>query len=477
MLNRQIADDRDIGPAIGTWPGGFHGADRGYARRQILIAHCGLVRTLLSGNGKGTDMQTGIRIKLAFWLMMTAVTVPALAQSDVRGQGVADRPRPDFDPYGYPVGAFTLYPSVTTAVLATNNYLATDTNKRGDLYAVVSPEVQLSSNWVRNRLTARAYFNQSLHANLSNQNIAQYGVSLGGALDVSHATQITADTSAGHYVENRADLGSFQGTSEPVTYSAYRARLGISQNFNRLTLNGSVALNELNYNNIPVPGGPPINQHFRDVRAFTGVLSAQYEVASGIGLILTGQYDNNFYSFRPGQLGFDPLINIDRASSGFNLEGGITFELSSLVFGSIQFGLLSRNYRDARLRDFQGPSYSANILWNVTPLTSLRLTAQRSVEDASSTVVAGNTRSDLKLFIDHELYRYIILSGDLGYGSFTPNGPGVGGQEFTVGAGARYLIDRRWSVGANLRHSQRSSESSFLRYQATTASVSVKFAF
>ena len=422
-------------------------------------------------------MQTGTPLRLAISLAMTAVTVPALAQSDVRGQGVADRPRPDFDPYGYPVGAFTLYPSVTTAVQATDNYLATDTNKRGDVYAVVSPEVQLSSNWVRNRLTARAYFNQSLHANLSNQNVAQYGASLGGAVDVSRATQITADTSVGHFVENRADLGSFQGTSQPVTYSAYRARLGISQNFNRLTLNGSVGLNDLKYNDVPVPGGATIDQHFRDVRAFTGILSAQYEVASGIGLIVTGQYDNSSYSFRPGQPGFDPLVNIDRASSGFNLEGGITFELSSLVLGSIQFGVLSHKYRDPRLRNFQGPSYSANILWNVTPLTSLRLTAQRSVEDASSTLVAGNTRSDLKFFIDHELYRYIILSGDLGYGSFTPNGPGVGGQEFTAGAGGRYLIDRRWSVGANLRYSQRTSDSNFLRYHATIASVSVKFAF
>lgn len=422
-------------------------------------------------------MVIGKSAKLAVLLGTVIATAPALAQSYIRGHDVADRSRPDYDAYGYPLGAFTLFPSVTTNLEATDNYLATDTNKRGDVYALIVPEIRITSNWARNRVTARAYFNQSLHAKLSEENVSQYGAELGGALDVSRATQITADTSVGHYVESRASLGSFRGTQEPVTYSAYRARLGISQNFNRLTLNGSVGLNDLKYNDVPVPGEAPIDQHFRNVRAFTGVLSAQYEVASGIGLIITGQYDNSLYSFRPGQPGFDPLVNIDRASSGFNLEGGITFELSSLVFGSIQFGVLSRNYRDPRLRDFQGPSYSANILWNVTPLTSLRLTAQRSVEDASSTTVAGNTRSDLKFFIDHELYRYIILSGDLGYGSFTPNGPGVGGQEFTVGAGGRYLIDRRWSVGANLRYSQRTSDSSFLRYHTTTASVSVKFAF
>jgi len=425
----------------------------------------------------GATVLIGKSVKLAALLGLVFATAPALAQTDVRGQGVADRPRPDYDPYGYPVGGVTLYPSVTTSVEATDNYLASDTNKRGDVYAVISPELRVASNWERNRLTARAYFNQSIHANLSDNNAAQYGAELGGALDVSRATQVTLDTSIGRYVENRADLGSFQGTLEPVTYNAYRVRAGISQNFNRLTLNGSAALSYLNYNNIPVPGGTPIDQNFRDTRMFTGIVSAQYEVASGIGLVVTGQYDNSTYTFGPGQPGFNPLVDIDRASSGFNLQGGITFELSSLVFGTIQFGVLNRDYRDTRLRNFQGLSYSANVLWNVTPLTSLRLTVQRSVQDASSTIVAGNTRSDLRLYVDHELYRYILLSGDVGYGSFIPNGPGVGGQEFTVGGGARYLIDRRWSVGGSLRYSQRTSASSALQYHATTASISVKFAF
>ncbi len=390
---------------------------------------------------------------------------------------MADRSRPDYDPYGAPLGAFTLFPSITTSVNATDNYLATDTNRRGDVYAVIAPELRLTSNWARHRLTARAYFNQSLHANLSDNNAAQFGAELGGALDVSRATQFTFDSSVGRYVENRADLGSFQGTSEPVTFNAYRARVGLSQTFNRLTLNGSVGLSYLNYNDISVPGGAPIDQDFRDVRAFTGTMSAQYEVASGIGLIVSGQYDDSTYSFGPGAPGFDPLVNIDRASNGFTLQGGVTFELSSLVFGNVQVGVLNRNYRDPRLRDFQGLSYSANILWNVTPLTSLRFRAQRSVDDTSSTIVAGNTRSDFQFYVDHELYRYLILSADVRFGTFTPNGPGIGGDEFSVGGGARYLIDRRWSIGANLRYSQRTSASAFLRYHATTAGVSVKFAF
>ena len=118
-------------------------------------------------------MVKGKSVKLAVLIGLALTTTPALAQSDVRGQGVADRPRVDYDPYGYPVGGFTVYPVVTASLGATDNYLATDINRRGDVYAVISPELRLVSNWARNRLTARGYFNQSLHANLSDQNTAQ----------------------------------------------------------------------------------------------------------------------------------------------------------------------------------------------------------------------------------------------------------------------------------------------------------------
>ena len=421
-------------------------------------------------------MKNAASLQLALSAVAITSSAPVFAQSPVRGQGVADRSRPDYDPYGYTAGPFTLYPAVTTSAEATDNYLATDTNRRSDAYALIAPEVRVASNWARHSLTARVFFDQSIHANLNGQNQTQYGGALGGAYDVSRATRITADGSYGRYVENRADLGSFQGNLAPVTYDALRAQIGVAQSFNKLTLNGSFGVNDLNFRDTLSSTGATIDQDFRDVRSITGSLSAQYDIGPGIRLIGTGQYDRSTYSFRPGRPGFNPLVDIDRTSYGFTLQGGVAFELSSLVFGSVQFGVLTRNYRDARLRNFSGLSYSANILWNATSLTSFRLTAQRAVEDASSAVVAGNTRSTLRLTVDHELYRYVLLSGNVGYGSFSPNGPGIGGKEFSAGAGARYLIDRRWSLSANVRYAQRTSASSFLRYRATTASISVRFA-
>lgn len=402
---------------------------------------------------------------------------PATAQSLVAGQGVADRPRPDFDPIGARAGSYTLLPSITTTMEATDNYLATDTNRRSDIYLLVQPEVYLRSNFARNRLDARAFLNQSVHANLGGENTTQYGGSASGAYDIDRSTQVTANVSAARYTESRSSLGSFQGSASPVTFTDLSAGVGVSHTFDKLTLRGGGAIDYRNFSDTAFPDGTPIDQDYRDVATTTGSGSASYAWRNGVNLIVSGQYSSEQYRVRPGQNGFIPGVNIDRDSDGFNIQGGVNLELSHLIYGSVQVGYLTRNYNDPTLRDFSGLSFSGDILWNVTPLTSLRFRASRSVEDTSSPLIAGNTRSDFRVSIDHELYRYIIISGEAAYGRFRPNGIGIGGDEYLAGASGRYLLSRRFSLTAAARYSSRTADSTFLRYRAVTGSVGLRTQF
>lgn len=399
------------------------------------------------------------------------------AQTVQRGVTVADRPRPQYDPIGYDLGTFRVYPAISTDVRASDNYRARDTDRQGDVYAVVLPEVAFASNWSRHRLNGRTYFNRSVHASLPTENASQYGALIDGAYDVSRNTVLRADASLARSVESRADLGSFRNSVEPVRIDTYHFAVGGSQQFNRLRLDGSVGVNKLTFKDVNGLDGSIIDQSFRDVRTISESLSAQYDVGNGIGLIVSSSANQNRFSFRPGAAGFNPLINLNRDSSGFSLEGGVVLELSSLVFGTIKAGYIRQNYRDARFRDFAGLSFTADVNWNVTSLTTLRFRASRTVQDTSSTTVAGNTRSDFSLRADHELYRFLLLSATANYGSFTPNGPGVGGREYGLQVGARYLIDRHWSAGLNAGYARRDSASTFLRYRAASAAFSIRFAF
>ncbi|AYJ86969.1 hypothetical protein D3Y57_14755 [Sphingomonas paeninsulae] len=417
---------------------------------------------------------------LSFLALSASVTTlimatPAAAQTVISGQGVADRARPDYDPLGTPLGSFTLLPAVTATASATNNYLATDTDQRSDVYLSVTPEVVVRSNWSRNQLQGRVYVTQDVHANLTSENATQYGASLAGAYDISRETQVRADVSAGRFVESRSSLGSFQGSVEPVRYEVYHAGIGASRSFNELSLNANTSVEYHNYHDAELAGGLVVDQNFRDDRVISVGGSAQYDLRNGLGLIFTARYDDDLYNVRPGKPSFLPG-DINRDSTGLTLQGGITLELTRLVFGNVQVGYLSRKYHDPLLNNVGGLSYNADVLWNVTPLTSIRVRASRSVEDSSSPDFAGNTLSDFSISVDHELYRYIIISGNADYGHFTPNGIGIGGNQYSVGAGARYLINRHFSVSGNVGYAARTSDSTYLRYNAFTGSIAVRFA-
>jgi hypothetical protein len=334
-------------------------------------------------------------------------------------------------------------------------------SRRSDAYLTVTPEVVVRSDWARNRLEGRAYVTQDVHANLTNENATQYGASLAGAYDISRETQVRADVSAAKFVESRSSLGSFQGAREPVRFEVYHAGVGASRSVNELSLSANAGIDYRNYQDAPIGNGLFIDQDFRDVRDISVGGSAQYDLRNGIGLIFSANYSDEQYDVRPGKSGFLPGA-IDRDSTGLTLQGGITLELTRLVFGNIQVGYINRKYNDPRLKDLNSLSYNADVLWNVTPLTSIRVRASRSVEDTSSPEFAGNTRNDFRIGVDHELYRYVII--------------GIGGDEYSVGAGARYLIDRHFSAFANVGYAARSSDSTFLRYNSVTGSVGIRFA-
>lgn len=415
-------------------------------------------------------------------LVVTAIGIglvagTAQAQEVIAGQNVADRPHPEYDPVPIRVGAFSLLPSATVLLTATDNYRARNDNRQSDVYVAIRPAAVFRSNWSRHRLTVDSFYEQRVHFKLSDENSNSFGTTALGVYDISRQTQLTAELLARSAVESRSALGSFRGSAEPVRLSTLRAALGLAQSFNDLQLNGRGSLERINFSDAKVDGGGEIDQDFRDYDRLTVGGNARYTLRNGIGLIGGLQYDQTNYDFGPGSPGFVPGVTRDRASSGISAQAGVSLELTRLIFGTIQAGYLSRRYDDPQLRDFSGLSFSADILWNPTPLTSVTLRGSRSIEETASTTFSGNTRTDFNVRVDHELYRYVLISGDLDYSHFRANGPGPRGDEYGAQVAARYLIDRRFSLTGSLRHARRTSTVAGLRFHATTASVGLRTAF
>lgn len=419
---------------------------------------------------------------------LLAVSGAAHAQSTVVGEDVANRAHPEYAPKAFPVGSFDIYPTVTAAVNASDNLRATSTNKISSAFFTLRPELNGRSTWARHSMTFRAYLDQVVHPKLTAENVTTFGGSVNGMYDLSRQTQFQLNLSAARVAESRLDLGSLRGTTSPVKFNQYYAGASISQGLGRVTTVLSGTVERRNYSAARA-GALRIDQSYRDLTQYGASADLKYDLGNGIGLIGTARYNKAVYDFRPGKLGFvvtGANRNIDRSSSGYSLLGGVTLELSKLLFGSARFGYMKQTFRDPLLRNFSGFNMDVDLLWNVTALTSVRLRASRSVQDAgiplfdSSTVNLGNssyTRTDVGIGVNHELYRNLLVSADGSYGHFSPNGTGASGDEYAVGLGMRYLMNRNFSVRARVDHSERESVDPNLRYKANRGLGSIGYAF
>src|SRR5690348_6969052 len=73
-----------------------------------------------------------------------------------RGQTVTERPRPELDPLGVHAGSFFIYPRVELDQLYNDNIYAAGSNRVDDFITVLSPSVDVKSNWSNHALNADA---------------------------------------------------------------------------------------------------------------------------------------------------------------------------------------------------------------------------------------------------------------------------------------------------------------------------------
>lgn len=389
--------------------------------------------------------------------------------------GVAERVRPEYFPIGGRLGSFFLYPTLTTGVIATDNVRASQDDRRSDIFAVVQGRARLQSNFSRHALATEIFVDQSVHARVSTEDVTQYGALVSGRYDISRDTKISAQFDADHRAEDRTSYNSPIGARSPLRFDRVRGTLTGEQALGRFDLTANLAAGRLRYDDVTLLTGELAPQAFRNVDTLSAGLTFGYEFRPGVSALVRGTARRNAYP-SDGPSAAQPLALI-RDSRGVRVEGGLRFQLSSLLYGEVRAGYLSQRYEDPRLPSANGLSFGGDLLWNVTPLTSVRVTADRRVDEAAQLDVAGNEVTELTTSIDHELLRNVILTGYLRYLDLSPIGPVPGSQEVGGRVGARYLVTRQLSLRATLSHQSRTSPVEGLGFTENRGLLSAQLTF
>jgi hypothetical protein len=378
-----------------------------------------------------------------------------------RGQSVLDRPRPEYDPLGVHLGSFFLYPKLEVDELYNDNVFAAASRKKGDFVTVASPTLDLRSNWSSHALDLRAGASVGTYASQSSENYGDYFVSATGRYDISRYLAALGGAKYEHLHEERDSPDAPGGAANPVQFDAYTGTVGLAQTGLKVGYEGDFVFHREDYSNVNAVGGGTLIETVRNVNNYVPSVRVTYELAPRYQAFVRGEGTIRQYDNSKGAVANAP----DRDSQGYRADVGAAIDLTGVTYIEVFGGYLEQFYK-APLSSIHGIDAGARVVWNVTELTSVSLNGSRSVQDENSTTLTsqgasvnspGYLRSLATLSIDHELFRNVLLHGEVSYENDNFVGINRSDDRYDAGFGARYLLNRNLYLGASYTYTRRDS--------------------
>ncbi len=400
-----------------------------------------------------------------FPLVMLMACAPATVSAQDRVPAATGSSQSQaFQPQGLSAGGFRLYPELRLSTGYDDNIVQSDERRRGDGSFVVAPTITGKSQWSSHRLDAEAFYRDTRYFKRGEQNHDEYGAGFDGRLDVLRTTNVTTSANYGRLAEQRGTPGDLFLSNQLVRYNSFSTRTQAYHQINRIGLGFGIGASSFRYDNIGT-AGDNLAQNFRDRSTASANARIEYQLSAVTSLFVTGAYNSIDYRRR---------TLLDRSSTGANLLGGVRFELTQFLRGTIGLGYIRQAFANPVFADFNGLNYNASLSYQPTTLTSLSLTAGRRLTDSAIFDVAGVLTQDVRLSVDHELLRSLNLQGHLTYSNFEYRGIERSDNRFEFGAGARYKMSRTVSVAlSGSRVTQDSGDLLGRGYRSNRATLSL----
>jgi hypothetical protein len=363
---------------------------------------------------------------------------------------VMDRPRPDYDAKGVPLGAFRAFPVLDLGLSLSDNVFQTTGATESDVNLQASPAIKIVSEWSQHLLEFYGRLSAQRYADFSSENVTDWELGAKGRLDIQRGSAAFAEIfdSVGH--EGRSSPNSPGNIAELVRYSLFHAGGSISVQPNHLRMLFAAEHNRYSYDATRLNGGGFLDNGDRDRDEFRLRGRVSLEVAEGYLAFAEAAFDTRDFDRTLDRTG------VNRDSDGLNINVGLEFALVEFLQGEAFVGHLDRQF-ETPLRDFSGFNYGATLKWSATPLTTVRFDAARVLND--TTVAGASVAADrsIGIGIDHELRRNVIVQASLARVDSEFVGIAREDESIEGRLGAIYLIDRNLSANAGYERRERDS--------------------
>lgn len=337
------------------------------------------------------------------------------ARADVEQRGalespadltVRNRPRPELEAIGARVGGFLVYPIFEVVEEYDDNVFSTRWNKKSDEITILKPEMRVRSDWNRHFLSGAAGGNIGLFAKNSDEDYEDYWANIGGRLDLPSDLFVSARAVYRNLHQDRSSPDGSGGV-KPTEYDILNATGEIEKRFGRFNTILGVAFSMTNYDDTQtIRLGVPVlvNEDDRDRHEISGFGQVGYEFWPGYETFLRGTYNIRDYDSRMDDNGFD------RDSEGYEVVGGVEVDFGGIVFGDFFAGYRSQDIDHSSLKTIKSPTFGADLIWNVTRLTTVGFEVTRGIAETTVASASGSLDTAYDLTVDHELLRNLVLS-------------------------------------------------------------------
>lgn len=358
------------------------------------------------------------------------------------------RPRPELAPLGARIGAFLLFTRADLKLGYNDNLFATDERTESDLYSVLSPRVDLRSDWSRHAVKVGANLASARYQDFTGENYDNWRAFAEGRMDLGRASSVFGNAAISRQQEDRASPDSTLGT-EPTRYRVSELGAGWNHPFGRFEARLDGTVRDYRFDEINVAGLPAgtLVGEDRNRQSTRGEARLSYTMWPGYGVFLRGAYSTLDYD-APAPNG------INRDSDGYEASLGLDLELTDLIFGSAFVGYYHQSYDALGFDDTGGLGFGADLSWNVTSLSTLHLEARRSVQESVQPGASGYLSTDVDLELEHELLRNLLLVASTRYTRRRYDG--IDRQEtlWQYTFGANYLTNRHLQLRLQVVHRQ-----------------------
>ncbi len=417
--------------------------------------------------GRLHDLNRPVRLSLPLAVLLAATVGSGMASAQVidqylntaipgyaaeAGVTVASRAHPEYDASGVRLGSFLLTPVLSESVGYDDNVTGTQ-YKRGSPLIETDASVGATGGWSGTTFGGTLSVDNFEYPQQSGQNYTNWSAAAGASHDFGRDTLSIGAT---HLNLNQTprDL-NVPGLDQAIAYRVEDARASYRIDLGRTTLTPGVDVSYYSFDDGQA-GGNFYPQSYRDRLVVQPSLTGSYEFATNRRVVLVlRDTQSDFDRSPPGQ----PRQNFNDVSA----LGGVAYDADGVVGFRLLGGYEDRTFANALYRTIMAPILEGAVTWTPTGLTTVTGTAARYIEDSAAEDTVGYTETALKLNLDHEYLRNVVLSARFAYYlddyKHGLNGSGGGGQNFyNLGVGASWKLNRNVWLAADYTFSDRHSD-------------------